>query len=57
MIPREMGLVRVYTQMGSVEAGQRVNRADVTVEKLLERTKESLKPFDIDFVQVDWYSC
>ena len=57
MIPREKGLVRVYTQMGTVSDGKRVDRSQVTIEKLMARTKEALYPFKLDFRRIDWYSC
>lgn len=57
MIPREKGLVRVYTQMGTVSDGKRVDRSQVTIEKLMAKTKEALYPFKLDFRRIDWYSC
>ena len=56
-VPREAGMVRVYTQLGNLQPGQRVNRADVTLEKLLEKTKLAIKPFHVDFPYVHWYTC
>lgn len=57
MIPREKGLVRVYTQMGKVSAGERVDRSQVTDDKLMAKTKEALYPYKLDFRRIDWYSC
>lgn len=57
MIPREKGLLRIYTQMGVCEPGTRVKRSDVTLEKMLAKVKAALHPFQIDFPQVDWFSC
>lgn len=57
MVPREDGMVRVYTQMGTLAPGERVDRDAVTIEKLQEKTQQVLKPFRIDFPYVDWYTC
>lgn len=56
-VPREGGMVRVYTQMGDLESGQRLNRSDITLEKLLEKTKAVVNPHQMDFCYVDWYTC
>lgn len=57
MVPREDGMVRVYTQMGDLAPGERIDREAVTIEKLQEKTKEVLKPYRIDFPYIDWYTC
>lgn len=57
MVPREEGMMRVYTQMGELQPGERVNRADVTLEKMIEKTKLAMQPYKMDFVYVDWYTC
>lgn len=57
MVPREGGLTRVYTEMGSLQPGERINRADVTLEKLIAKSKVVMKPFEIDIPYVDWYTC
>ena len=56
-VPREQGMVRVYTEMGSLRPGERVNRADVTLDKLKEKTKLVLKPYEVEFCYVDWHTC
>ncbi len=56
-VPREEGMVRVYTQMGELETGKRVNRDDVTLEKMLDKTKLAMKPYNLEFPYVDWYTC
>jgi phenol 2-monooxygenase len=57
MVPREKGMVRVYTQLGTLAPGERIDRSQVTLERLLEKTKAVLKPYKIDFPYVDWYTC
>lgn len=57
MVPREEGMVRVYTQMGSLQPGERINRAEVTIEKMLQKTKDVLHPYKMEFPYVDWYTC
>lgn len=57
MVPREQGMVRVYTQMGSLQPGERINRAEVTLDKMLQKTKDVVKPYRIEFPYVDWYTC
>ena len=49
--------MRVYTQMGELQPGERINRAEVTLEKLLEKTQTAMKPFKLEFPYVDWYTC
>lgn len=56
MVPREEGMVRVYTQMGTLEAGTRMNRSEASLEKLIAKTKEVMKPYKLDFVYVDWWT-
>lgn len=56
-VPREGGMVRVYTQMGDLEVGQRLNRSDFSLEQLLEKTKKVVAPYEMDFKYVDWYTC
>jgi phenol 2-monooxygenase len=50
-------MVRVYTQMGDLQAGQRLNRSDFTLDMLLEKTKAVVAPHTMDFCYVDWYTC
>lgn len=56
-VPREDGLVRVYTQMGDLAPGQRVNRDDVTLEKMIRKTQDVFQPYKLEFPYVDWYTC
>lgn len=56
-VPREDALVRVYTQMGDLAPGERVNREDVTLAKMLEKTKRVFEPYKMEFPYVDWYTC
>ena len=57
MVPREGGLVRVYTEMGVLQTGERINREEVTLEKMLEKTAKAMKPYKTEFAYVDWYTC
>ncbi|BEI87291.1 uncharacterized protein CcaverHIS019_0100090 [Cutaneotrichosporon cavernicola] len=57
MVPREDGMVRVYTQMGELKPGERVDRDAVTIDKLMEKTRQVLHPYRIDFPYIDWYTC
>lgn len=57
MVPREDSMVRIYTQMGTLAPGERVDRAAVTLERLCAKTQEVCKPYRIDFPYVDWYTC
>lgn len=50
-------MVRVYTQLGTLAAGERVNRAEITLDKLLSKTASVLKPYNIKFPYVDWWTC
>jgi phenol 2-monooxygenase len=57
MVPREEGMVRVYTQLGSLAPGERVNRDEVTLDRLLAKTQTVLAPYKIEFPYVDWWTC
>lgn len=57
MVPREDSMIRIYTQMGTLADGERVDREAVTLEKLCAKTQAVLKPYKIEFPYVDWYTC
>lgn len=57
MVPREDSMVRIYTQMGTLAPGERVDRAAVTLERLCAKTQDVVRPYKIDFPYVDWYTC
>lgn len=56
-VPREGGMVRVYTQMGDLEAGKRLDRSDFSLEQLLEKTRKVVAPYEMDVKYVDWFTC
>lgn len=57
MVPREDSMVRIYTQMGTLNPGERLDRSAVTLEKLCEKTQQVVKPYEIKFPYVDWWTC
>lgn len=56
-VPREDGLVRLYTQMGDLAPGERINRDDVTLDKMIKKTQRVFHPYRMEFPYVDWYTC
>lgn len=50
-------MVRVYTQMGDLEAGKRLDRSDFSLDQLLEKTRKVVAPYEMDFKYVDWFTC
>ncbi|KAJ9097812.1 hypothetical protein QFC19_006680 [Naganishia cerealis] len=56
-VPRERGYVRFYVQLGRLEPGQRVNRSEVTIEKIIEKAQSIVKPYRLECADVEWYTC
>ncbi|GHJ83841.1 hypothetical protein NliqN6_0243 [Naganishia liquefaciens] len=56
-VPRERGYVRFYVQLGRLEPGQRVNRAEVTIEKIIEKAQKIVEPYKLECADVEWYTC
>ena len=57
VIPREGGyLVRLYVELGSLEAQQRVSDIDVSPELLIDKANAIFYPYTLDVKEVAWWS-
>lgn len=56
-VPRERGFVRFYVQMGSLQPGERVDRSEVTVERIIAKAQRILRPYTFECPEVEWYTC
>ena len=57
LIPREGGfLIRLYVDLGEVEAAGRSTIRQTTVEQTIARARAILSPYALDVRQVAWYS-
>ncbi|KAJ9120208.1 hypothetical protein QFC22_003108 [Naganishia vaughanmartiniae] len=56
-VPRERGYVRFYVQLGRLEPGERVNRNEVTIEKIIEKAQSIVKPYRLECADVECDAC
>ncbi|KAI1821625.1 FAD binding domain-containing protein [Xylaria intraflava] len=57
MIPRENGVVRLYTQLTEVAVGGgRVDRSKITPEIILNAARTILSPYKLDYHYCDWWT-
>jgi hypothetical protein len=50
-IPRERGMTRLYVEL-SATAGERVDKAKATPQYVMERAKEAMKPFSLEWKSI-----
>lgn len=55
-IPREAGLNRIYVQLGTTEAGQRVDRSAFSIDKILAKAQQIMAPYSLEAPVVDWWT-
>ncbi|RDW61163.1 uncharacterized protein DSM5745_10661 [Aspergillus mulundensis] len=53
-IPRERGMTRLYVEL-SATAGERVDKAKATPEYVMNRAKEAMKPFNLEWKSIEWF--
>ncbi|KAJ5894362.1 hypothetical protein N7495_006053 [Penicillium taxi] len=53
-IPRERGMTRLYVEL-STTAGERVDKAKATQEYVMQRAKEAMRPFKLEWENVEWF--
>lgn len=56
VIPREDNLVRLYTQISSPEDADWDPKQTATIQQAQDSIKKALKPYNISWDTVDWYS-
>lgn len=57
VIPREGGyLVRLYIELDALGEGERIQRDEITVERLIEAANRILAPYTVDVHEVAWWS-
>jgi phenol 2-monooxygenase len=57
VIPREGGyLVRIYVELTSLEAGERVADRGITVDDVIAKARRVLKPYTLEVKEVPWWS-
>ncbi|KAL4811983.1 FAD binding domain-containing protein [Aspergillus spinulosporus] len=53
-IPRERGMTRLYVEL-SATAGERLEKAKATPQYVMERAKEAMKPFSLEWKSIEWF--
>ncbi|KAJ5760141.1 hypothetical protein N7520_007297 [Penicillium odoratum] len=53
-IPRERNMTRLYVELSATD-GERVDKAKATTEYVMQRAKEAMKPFELDWKTVEWF--
>ncbi|CBF82420.1 uncharacterized protein ANIA_11187 [Aspergillus nidulans FGSC A4] len=53
-IPRERGMTRLYVEL-SATAGERIDKAKATPQYVMERAKEAMKPFSLEWKSIEWF--
>lgn len=57
VIPREGGyLVRLYVELGKLNANERVLSRNITLEQLIAAAQRIFKPYTLDIKEVAWWS-
>jgi phenol 2-monooxygenase len=57
VIPREGGyLVRMYTELGELEPGERAGDRDISPDDLINAARRVLHPYTLDVKEVAWWS-
>ncbi|MCP1200553.1 FAD-dependent monooxygenase [Notoacmeibacter sp. MSK16QG-6] len=57
IIPREGGyLLRFYVELGSLKAGERLARDEVTVDRLINAVQRTFRPYNFSVKEVAWWS-
>ncbi|TFF23117.1 3-hydroxybenzoate 4-monooxygenase [Jiella endophytica] len=57
IIPREGGyLLRFYVELGSLGAGERLARDEITVDRLIETVQRTFRPYSFAVKEVVWWS-
>lgn len=50
-IPRERGMTRLYVEL-SATAGERIDKAKATPQYVMERAKQAMKPFSLEWKSI-----
>ncbi|KAJ5913530.1 hypothetical protein N7504_002413 [Penicillium tannophilum] len=53
-IPRERNMTRLYVELSATD-GERVDRAKATTEYVMQRAKEAMHPFELEWKTVEWF--
>ncbi|GKZ34588.1 hypothetical protein AbraIFM66950_004902 [Aspergillus brasiliensis] len=53
-IPRERGMTRLYVELSSTD-GERVDRAKATPEYVMNRAREAMYPFRLEWKDIEWF--
>ena len=57
VIPREKGLVRLYIQLAEIKSTeQRVDRSQITPERIMKAAQKILSPYYITDQHCDWWT-
>ncbi|KAJ5672350.1 hypothetical protein N7507_001477 [Penicillium longicatenatum] len=53
-IPRERNMTRLYVELSATD-GERVDKAKATTEYVMQRAKEAMHPFKLEWKTVEWF--
>ncbi|KAK4049481.1 hypothetical protein OIO90_005432 [Microbotryomycetes sp. JL221] len=53
IVPRERGLVRFYVQLGHTKEGERVDRSQVSSERIIEVAQRIMAPYSIEVKDIE----
>ncbi|KAJ6059216.1 uncharacterized protein N7446_008799 [Penicillium canescens] len=53
-IPRERGMTRLYVELSSTD-GERVDKSKATTEYVMQRAKDAMQPFQLEWKSVEWF--
>lgn len=53
-IPRERGMTRLYVELSSTD-GERVDKSKATPEYVMQRAKDAMQPFQLNWTFVEWF--
>lgn len=53
-IPRERNMTRLYVELSATD-GERVDRAKATTEYVMQRAREAMHPFKLEWKTVEWF--
>jgi phenol 2-monooxygenase len=53
-IPRERGMTRLYVELSSTD-GERVDKSKATPEYVMQRAKDAMQPFQLEWKSVEWF--
>ncbi|KAM0791503.1 hypothetical protein ACM66B_005956 [Microbotryomycetes sp. NB124-2] len=56
IVPRERGLVRFYVQLGHTKDGERVDRSQVSEQRIIEVAQRIMAPYSIEVKDIEWWT-